>query len=121
MDQKLGKGKIILIALMVVLSIGFFVFKDDIRKLNPSNQASQDLVSSYMKTTATIINMEVKKGKKGSSNNIYHIQFRDANGTLQNASLQYNSIVTLKDSMVIYYDPQAPQKVLSEKDYDEIM
>ena len=119
--EKLGKGKIVLIAFMIVLSIGFFVFKDDLRKLNPSNQVSQNIVSSYVKTTATIINMEVKKGKKGASNNIYHIQFRDKDNKLQNANLQYNSITTLKDSMVIYYDPQQPTKVISEKDYKEIM
>lgn len=119
--EKLSKGKIVLIALMFVLSIGFFVFKDQIAKLNPANQTSQNIISSYVKTTAIIISMEVQKGRRHASNNIYHIQFRDQKGNLQNTSLQYNSIITLKDSMVIYYDPQAPTKVISEKNYNEIM
>ena len=119
--EKISKWKIALIALMVVLSIALFVFKDQIKYLNPSNQVSREILSSHVKTTAKILSLTVKRGKKNAANNIYHIEYKDQKGNVYKANLWYNSIITLKDSVVIYYDPQDPTNITSERSYKEIM
>lgn len=119
--EKMSKGKLVFIILMVLLSIAFFLFKDEFKRFNPSNQVSQQIIRPYIKTNACILRMEVKKGRRGSSNNIYYIQFKDENGEVYNTKLTYNSIITLKDSITIYYDPKSPQNVISKREYDEIM
>lgn len=106
---------------MAALSIVIFLFKDTIVKANPNNQASQEKYSSFIKTRAAIIERETTRGRRGSSNTTYTVQYRDNNGKLYTTKLSYNSIVSPKDSTTIYYDPQNPKDIISERTYDEIM
>lgn len=105
--EKLGKGKFILIGIMVVLSGIFFVFKGKLEESINKDPQTQEKMKSYVKARAYIVDKDIQKGRRGSTT-YYKVQFLDQQGNLQTVQMEDDSFAGQKDSITIYYDPSDP-------------
>ncbi len=119
-QQKMKPFGLVLFVVMSALSIALFLFKD---KITPDqNAAYREENSRYVKTSAVVVSKEMVGGARRSRLSVT-IQFRDSAGELQIETLSDPDLerVPNGDSIIVWYDPEAPYRVESDSRYKEIM
>ncbi len=118
--MKSKSGKIILTSIMIALTIIIFLYG---KKFLPSpNQGGQEIYKTYQKVIATIISQRGNGRIGKGQSTIWTVEFKDQKGNIQTASMDQSSFMS-KDNgeeITIYYDPNNPTSILSEKQYDEL-
>ena len=112
---------VFLFVFFAALSIVFFMYKDKIIP-NP-NAAYEELYSTFLQSEGTIIDFESTDGRRGGSRITYTIQFRDQEDNIITVREDHWQTMPLSkgDKVIMYYDPQNPQKATPEKRWKEIM
>lgn len=119
-QQKTKPFQIVLIVSMLILSVAFFLFKDQIIP-KANSQETIDLYKSFVPTKAVVVDFEKVNAKRPYNNLILHYWDADKglhNGKIKQA-LEYSG-TQIGDSVVIYYNPNDPTTHIDEAGLKEI-
>lgn len=119
-QQKIKPLQIVLIVSMCLLSVAFFLFKDQIIP-KANSQETIDLYKTFVPTKAVVVDFERVTGKRPYNNLV--VQYWGADKELYNGkikqALEYSG-TQIGDSVVIYYNPNDPSTHINEAGLKEI-
>lgn len=113
---------ILLYVVMISLTIGIYLFKDKI--IPDINEPYKEQYATYEMVEADVISIRYEtSGRRKSSRLHITVQFTDKDEKIHVVELDDNSYQGIKegDKIIIYYDPENPNRAETEMHYKEVM
>ena len=117
-----GKGaKIGFIILMVVFGAGGF-WMYNYGPFAEQKKEYQEYYKDFIKAEATIVKTETK-GRARKSLTTWTVEFTDNTGMKRTTTTHQDTFLGKDkgDKIIIYYNPENPNEITGEKDYNDVM